>query len=108
VTVSIQNGQDGLTRLVLSGHIDAEALEPALGALGAEGKIIANLAEVTFLSPQGLGLFVRLARKLGERAGRIVFLSPQPVVEEVITVSGVDGLIMIFHDEAAATASLLS
>jgi hypothetical protein len=36
----------------------------------------------------------------------MVLLSPQPMVEEVITTTGVNTLVPIYHDEIAAIAAV--
>ncbi|WP_298283540.1 STAS domain-containing protein [Acidocella sp.] len=110
VTMSVQKMAAGVTRLTLGGRFEPMAvveLEAVLGTLGAEDThILADLADLAVLAPHGLRLFVRLARKLQEHAGKLVFLAPQPLVEEVISLAGVDELIPLFHTEAEALAAL--
>ncbi|WP_297369878.1 STAS domain-containing protein [Acidocella sp.] len=110
VTVSVQNMAAGITRLTLGGRFEPMAvaeLAAALDGLGAqETRILADLTGLAFMAPHGLRLFVRLARKLQESRGKLVFLAPQPMVEEVISLAGVDELIPLFHTETEALAAL--
>jgi len=54
-----------------------------------------------------LRCLVIAAKSIQSKRGRVVLLSPQPLVEEVIQTSGVDELIAVHQDETAAIAAVL-
>jgi anti-anti-sigma factor len=48
------------------------------------------------------------AKSIFSKRGRIVLVTPQPQVEEVIMTTGIDGLIPIYHDEVEAIAAVIA
>jgi anti-sigma B factor antagonist len=58
------------------------------------------------MASMGLRSLVVCAKSIIGKRGRVVLLAPQPAVAEVLTVSGIDDLIPIHHDEAAAIAAV--
>jgi anti-anti-sigma factor len=60
------------------------------------------MAGVTFVASIGLRHLVSAAKAVGRRGGRLVVLNPTPAVAEVITTSGLTGLL---HIESGAPPS---
>jgi len=67
---------------------------------------VVDLRKVSFLASLGLRGIVVAAKSITGKCGCIVLLAPQPNVEEVRTVSGIDQLIAIHHDEQSAFAAV--
>lgn len=99
-----------VVKVILSGRIDiAGALEidmPMSVVAGANNAVVIDLSSVEFIASLGLRSIVLGAKAIINRNGKVVLLSPQQLVEEVITVSGINDLIPIYHDEAAAIAAV--
>ncbi len=95
-----------LTKVVLSGRIDiagAHAIDLPMSVVGGSRRaVIVDLSAVEFMASFGLRTLVLAAKAIARRQGRMVLLSPNPDVEEVIRVTGVDELIPIFHEEHLA------
>jgi anti-sigma B factor antagonist len=109
--IAIQDLEGNVTRVVLSGRIDvAGALEidmPMNVVAGSRRAVVIDLSAVDFMASMGLRSIVLGAKSIISKRGKVVLFAPQPAVEEVITVSGIDELIAIHHDEAAAFAAVL-
>jgi anti-anti-sigma factor len=109
--ITIQDVDGNVTKIVLSGRIDLTgALEidmPMSVVAGSRRAVVVDLSTVEFMASLGLRSIVVSAKSIISKGGKIVLLAPQPAVEEVITTSGIDDLIPIYHDEAAANAAVL-
>ncbi len=108
--IAIQELDGNVTKVVLSGRIDvAGAREidlPMSVVAGSRRAVVIDLAAVEFMASMGLRSLVVCAKSIIGKRGRVVLLAPQPAVAEVLTVSGIDDLIPIHHDEAAAIAAV--
>jgi anti-anti-sigma factor len=80
-------------RLDISG---AEAVALPLATLsGSKNGLYVDMAGVTFVASIGLRHLVSAAKAVGRRGGKLVVLNPTPAVAEVITTSGLSGLLQI-------------
>lgn len=100
----------GVTKVILSGRIDitgaAEIDMPMSVVGGSRRAVVVDLSGVSFMASLGLRSIVLSGKSIVSKGGKIVLLSPQPAVEEVITTSGVDELFAIYRDEPAAVAAV--
>lgn len=64
-------------------------------------KLIFDMAAVTFVASIGIRHLVMAARTVWQRGGRVILLNPVAAVAEVITTSGLTGLLPIEYDAAA-------
>ncbi|MFH8405694.1 STAS domain-containing protein [Streptomyces sp. NPDC018019] len=81
--------------LALQGELDlamALSLQPAIGeALPPKpGTVVVNLCQVTFMDCSGLALLCRLRERVTDRGGRLVLLSPRPVVRRLLRLAPLD------------------
>ena len=85
--------------LTMVGRLDlssAEVIALPLAALsGSKNALFVDMAGVTFIASIGLRHLVSAAKTLGRRGGRLVLLNPNTTVSEVITTSGLAGLLQI-------------
>jgi len=86
-------------RLDISGA-DIVAL-PLATLAGSKSGLVIDMAEVTFVASIGLRHLVSAAKAVGRRGGRLVLLNPNIAVAEVVTTSGLTGLLLIERDGAA-------
>ena len=61
-----------------------------------------DLADLTFISSLGLGIFVALQRGLTRNGSIVRFVSPQPSVRDVITRCRLDSVLKLYPDMTAA------
>lgn len=102
---------NGATRVILSDRIDAagavEISMPMYYVGESSNSVIIDLAKVSFLASLGLRNIVALAKAVYKRNGKVVLLSPQPFVEEVLTTSGITDLIPVYRSQSAAEAAVI-
>ncbi len=97
-----------VTKVILSGKLDiagAQGIENQLQAVtNSQKKVVIDLSGVSFLASMGLRTIVMSAKAITSQGGKIVLLAPQDGVRRVLQISGIDQLIPIAKDWAAATA----
>jgi anti-sigma B factor antagonist len=71
---------------------------------GSRKKVIVDLAQVTFLASIGIRVLVKAARAIANKGGRFVIYSPTEEARRVLRTTGIDAIIPIVADEAAAVA----
>jgi anti-anti-sigma factor len=110
--ISIVELDGNVTKVVLSGRIDiagAREIEMPLAVVaGSRRAVVVDLSAVDFMASLGLRGIVVSAKSIFSKRGKIVLLMPQPQVEEVITITGINELIPIHHDELKAIAAVLA
>jgi anti-anti-sigma factor len=94
----------------LRGRLDtatAPAVETRLLELLAGGdRVIADLAEVNYVSSAGLRVLLKAAKMARVAGGGFALAAPQPPVREVLEISGFDKILEIHASRDAAAASL--
>jgi anti-anti-sigma factor len=97
-------------RVALSGRLDIAGAEvialPMATLAGAKQNLIIDMSGVTFIASIGIRHLVSAAKTVARRSGRLVLLSPNTAVVEVLTSSGLSNLLPIVHSEADAMAGL--
>lgn len=100
----------GVTRVDLDGRLDiagAAAVDLKMNIIaGSSHKLLVDLQKVTFLGSMGLRSIVIPARAVLGRGGKVVLFAPGELVETVLKTSGIDSILPIHHDLAAAIAAL--
>jgi anti-anti-sigma factor len=97
-------------RVALSGRLDiagAEVIALPLATLaGAKQGLIIDMSAVSFIASIGIRHLVSAAKAQSRRGGRLVLLNPNSLVVEVLTTSGLTGLLPIVHSEAEAVSAV--
>ncbi len=100
----------GVTRVELDGRMDiagAAVVDLKMNLIaGSAKKLLIDLQKVTFLGSMGLRSIVLPARAVHSRGGKVVLFAPTEMVESVLKTSGVDSILPVHHDLAAAIAAL--
>lgn len=101
----------GVQKIILSGRMDSagtQQIDLRFTALTATkpARIVLDFSQVSFLASIGIRTLVQNARALARRGGRMVLAGPQPLVEDVLRLAGVDSLIPVYADSASAYAHL--
>ena len=95
---------------VLKGRLDtatASATEAKLLAmLEGGGKVVADLAEVHYVSSAGLRVLLKAAKQAKQGGGGFAVAAPQAPVREVLEISGFDKILAIQPTREAAAAGL--
>lgn len=108
--ISTEEMADGITRVALDGRLDiagAALVDLKMNVIaGSSRKLLIDLQNVSFLGSMGLRSIVLPARAVLGRGGKVVLFAPGEMVQSVIKTSGIDSLLPIHHDLAAAVAAL--
>ena len=99
-----------IDKVNLIGKMDlagSERIDIKLNALaGISQKLIIDMEQVSFLASMGIRSLIMSAKVVQRNGGKILILKPNADVEQVLTSSGTDTLIPIFHDLEAAISTL--
>lgn len=109
--VTTEQRSDGIERIILTGRMDSagtDQIEMRFTALTATrpARIVVDMAQVPFLSSIGIRLLVSSARAQKQRGGRMVIANPQPMVEEVFAIVGMNTLVPVYADLYSACVAL--
>ncbi len=99
-----------LARITLTGRLDVvgtDAVDLQCNAIAGSSKgVIADLAGVSFLSSIGIRMLISCSTVMERRGGKMVLLSPQPQVYEVLEVTGVLDLLTVMADDTEAMRAI--
>jgi anti-anti-sigma factor len=102
---------DGIEVVELAGRLDSAsvaAIDGRLSALAATraARVLVDLSQVSFLASIGIRALLSAARVLRKHGGKMVILSPQPAVGEVLKATAIESMIPVFWERDAASAAL--
>lgn len=93
------NDDGAAATVTMVGRLDISGAEvvalPLATLSGSKSALFVDMAGVTFVASIGLRHLVAAAKAMGRRGGRLVLLNPNTAVTEVITTSGLTGLLQI-------------
>jgi anti-anti-sigma factor len=96
--IAIQDDGTAAT-VTMVGRLDISGAEvvalPLATLSGSKSTLFVDMAGVTFVASIGLRHLVSAAKAVGRRGGRLILLNPTAAVTEVITTSGLAGLLQI-------------
>lgn len=100
-----------IKRITLAGRLDlkgAGEIEQRFTTLAgnAAGDVIIDLKEVEFIASIGMRLLLTCAKAKARQGGRMALYGLRPIVKEALEMAGIDSLVPMFADEAAALAGL--
>lgn len=97
----------GVTQVELSGSLDvsgAAQVEPEIkAAVARQAAMIIDLAEVSFVSSQGIRVIVAATKALAGKGCRTAIVNPKPEILKVLKIMNIDKIIPTFDDYQAAT-----
>lgn len=102
---------NGTVYIALGGRLDLEGAQDlerrlATHAPAARGSLVVDLSAVTFLASIGIHALLATAREVHQRQGRLVLMGASPLVDTTLRVAGVDRLVPLVADRAAAAGTL--
>lgn len=102
---------DGISVVDIRGDLDeftCRDLRDALQSLLTDGehKILINLVGVNYMDSAGLGTLLGGLRRVREAYGELAFSGPNPRVQRILTVTGIDRVLYMHDEENAAIESL--
>jgi len=107
--ITISDLDESIKKVTLVGKLDiagAEAIGIPLAAVaGSRGKIVIDMAQVDFIASIGIRHLVMAAKAVARGAGKLVLLSPTPMVTEVLITSGLEQILPIVRSEDEVRAA---
>jgi anti-anti-sigma factor len=105
--------ENGIKQATLVGRLDLKGTNEIDDSFtfqisSAKAPVIVDMSGVEFLASIGIRMLLSSARALSRRGGKMVLLSPTPMVEEVLVTAGIDELIEIYNNLDSARAALAS
>lgn len=104
--INVEEIEGGITNVVLRGRLDtagAGAIDLRFNVVaGAKRAVIVDLSGVNFLASLGIRLLVIGAKSIKNKGGKFAVLSPDENVFGVLKTAGIDQMMPIFFDRAAA------
>jgi len=74
--------------------------------IGENVRVLVDLSEVGYISSIGIPMLINSAKSVVRHGGRMVLLSPQKAVEEVLEMAGISLIIPIYEDLDTALLEL--
>ena len=111
--LSYTEGADGIRRINLAGKLDdvgVREIEAGFAdrCAGERVRVVVDLSGVDFMASVGIRLLVVNSRSVAARGGRLVLLSPAPLVRNIFDLADISALIPIFSDLKSAEAAVLA
>ena len=107
--ITISDFGDAVKKVTLVGKLDIMGAEkiglPLAAAAGSRGNIVVDMVGVDFIASIGIRHLVMAAKAVARGAGKLVLLDSNPMVTEVLVVSGLDQLLPIVRSEEEARAA---
>lgn len=100
----------GILKVTLTGAFDiagaADADMPFSIIAGSREKVMVDFSAVEFLASIGVRVIVKAAKPISARGGTMVIVNPNTAAAKVLAATGVDTLVPVVADEAAALDAL--
>jgi anti-anti-sigma factor len=108
--IFIEELQDGITRVVLDGRMDIEgagAVDLKMNIIGGtKTAVVVDMQKVSYLASIGIGVLITVAKAIKNRGGKLVFLAPTPLVDQVLRNTGIYQVIPVHYELEPAIAAL--
>jgi anti-anti-sigma factor len=108
--MQVEDLDDGVTMVALRGRLDmvgAGEIDLKFSAVaGSKRCIVVDMSAVEFLASLGIRVLVMGAKAVRNKGGKLVLLSPQDSVNMVLVSAGIDEIIPVLFDQAAAVAAV--
>jgi stage II sporulation protein AA (anti-sigma F factor antagonist) len=92
-----------------SGRLDsitAASIEKEIAAVSTQSaRVVLDLSELDYLSSAGVRMIVISAKRLKQRSGTFVLCNPQPMVRQVLELSGLFGVLTVASSLAQAMST---
>jgi anti-anti-sigma factor len=105
---------DGLRHISITGRLDvpgADAIASKFATLSSDAnlRVVVDLSGVLFLGSSGIRLIILNAKTLQQQGGKMVLLvGDNEAIARTLHATGVDSLVPILADSAAAEAAALA
>ena len=102
--------ENNIVKVTLDGSLDiagAGDIDLPLSVIaGKHDKVMVDFSRVSFLASIGIRVLVKAAKAMANRGGKMVVINPNDASRKVLQSTGVNTIIPIVEDEAAAISAL--
>jgi anti-sigma B factor antagonist len=102
--------RDGITRVSLSGKLDAKGADAIdtrfIATTKGRNKVAVDLSGVDYIASIGIRILVMAGKAMARNGGKIVLVGARETVAKVITTAGLDDIVPLVADWTAAQAAL--
>jgi anti-anti-sigma factor len=106
--ITISDFGESAKKVTLVGKLDIAGAEtiglPMATIAGSRSDIVVDMVGVDFIASIGIRHLVMAAKAVARASGRLVLLDPNPMVTEVLEVSGLEQILPIVRSEDEARA----
>ncbi len=107
--ITVSEFGDAAKRVTLVGKLDivgAGQIElPLAAAAGSRSNMVIDMTGVDFIASIGIRHLVMAAKTVARGSAKLVLLDPNPLVTEVLEISGLEQFLPIVRSEAEARAA---
>ncbi|MBI5772150.1 MAG: STAS domain-containing protein [Verrucomicrobia bacterium] len=109
--LSVEELSGGLRCVKLAGRLDLKGTQEvdlkftALVA-GTKQSVIVDMAGVDYIASIGIRMFISNVKALASVGAKMIILKPQKMVDDVLRMAGLDAIIPIHTELAAATEAI--
>ena len=108
--MELEDLSDGVTKIVLTGDLDAKGaseIDLQFQAVAASRrKLLVDLAQVGFLASIGIRTLMMAAKANAGKGGKMVLMNPGEMVQKVLATCGADNVLQIVRGQDSALAGL--
>lgn len=109
--LTVENLDAGVRCLHLAGRLDLKGTQEVEAQFFAQAgalktSVLVDFSKVDYVASVGIRLLLSNAKALAPTGAKLIILKPQKMVEEVLRMAGLDEVLGIEHDLAAAKALL--
>ena len=107
MNMTIDTLESGNRCIRLAGRLDITGVQSVelqftSHVAGSKKSVLVDISGIEFIASMGIRMLFTNARTLALHGAKIVIINPQPTVEETLKLAGVNSIIPIQHDLAAA------
>lgn len=103
----IIRADDSITHLAILGRLDIQGVSRiqdqfVFNTAARRKSTLVDLSQVTFIASLGMGMLVSVAKSLQRGGSKMVLLGPTDLVQHALEAAGINQVIPIAREEAAA------
>ena len=107
--LTVENLDAGVRCLHLTGRLDMKGTQEVDASFFAEAgalktSVLVDFSRVDYVASVGIRLLLSNVKALAPNGAKLIILKPQKMVEDVLRMAGLDEVLVIEHDVAAARA----
>lgn len=108
--ISQEEMNNGVLKVTLKGSLDIDGAGEVDGPFsdigGSREKVIVDLTNLDFLASVGIRIFVRTAKAMHPRGGKVALINPNDTAKRIMHTTGLDTIVSVVDNEDLAIAAV--